>query len=195
MYSAFLMIHNLLRWVVLLVAILAVVRAVIGVNGRREWAAADQAAGQWFGRMLDLQLLLGLVLYIFLSPFTREAFGDFGAAMRNPPLRFFAVEHIVGMIIAVALAHIGTARIKKATEAGLRHKNALIFYSLALVIMLLSIPWPGTAGGRPLFRGFDSEASAMRVPEFQSSKLPERASVSVRTAQTRALPHPFAARR
>jgi cytochrome c biogenesis factor len=156
MYSAFLMIHNLLRWVVLLLAILVVVRAVLGVTGRREWAAADQTAGQWFGRMMDLQLLLGLVLYTFLSPFVRDAFADFGAAMRNPPLRFFAVEHLVGMIVAVALVHIGTARIKKAKDAAQRHKSALIFYALALVIMLLSIPWPGTAGGRPLLRGFDS---------------------------------------
>ena len=156
MYSALLLIHNLLRWVVLLLAILVVVRAVLGVTGRREWAAADQAGGQWFGRMLDLQLLLGLVLYIFLSPFTREAFGDFGAAMRNPPLRFFAVEHLIGMIIAVALVHIGTARVKKAKDAAQRHKNALLFYALALVIMLLSIPWPGMPAGRPLLRGFDS---------------------------------------
>jgi hypothetical protein len=156
MYSALLLIHNLLRWVVLLLAILVVVRAVLGVTGRREWAAADQAGGQWFGRMLDLQMLLGLVLYIFLSPFTREAFGDFGAAMRYPPLRFFAVEHLIGMIIAVALAHIGTARVKKAKDAAQRHKNALLFYALALVIMLLSIPWPGMPAGRPLLRGFDS---------------------------------------
>ena len=156
MYSALLLIHNLLRWVVLLLAILVVVRAVLGVTGRREWAAADQAGGQWFGRMLDLQMLLGLVLYIFLSPFTREAFGDFGAAMRNPPLRFFAVEHLIGMIIAVALVHIGTARVKKAKDAAQRHKNALLFYALALVIMLLSIPWPGMPAGRPLLRGFDS---------------------------------------
>ena len=156
MYAAFLMIHNLLRWVVLLLAIIVIVRAVLGVTGRRDWVSADQASGQWFGRMLDLQTLLGLVLYIFLSPFTREAFGDFGAAMRNPPLRFFAVEHLAGMIIVVALAHIGTVRVKKVKDAAQRHKNALIFYALALVIMLLSIPWPGTAGGRPMFRGFDS---------------------------------------
>jgi hypothetical protein len=169
MYSAFLIIHNLLRWVVLLLAILAIVRAVLGVTGRRGWASADQAAGQWFSRMLDVQMLLGLVLYIFLSPFTREAFGDFGAAMRNPPLRFYAVEHIAAMAIAVGLVHVGTVRVKKAKDAAQRHKSALIFYALALVIMLLSIPWPGTPGGRPLLRGFDSEASARWVPEFHSS--------------------------
>jgi uncharacterized protein YacL len=169
MYSALLLIHSLLRWVVLLLAIVVIVRAVLGVTGRREWSAADQASGQWFVRMLDLQMLIGLVIYIFLSPFIREAFGDFGAAMRNPPLRFLAVEHITGMIVAIVLVHIGAARVKKTTAAAQRHKTALIFYALALVIILLSIPWPGTPAGRPLFRGLDSDVSALRAPELQSS--------------------------
>ena len=115
--------------------------------------------GAWFVGSLDLQLLLGLILYIFLSPFTREAWGDMAATMRNAPLRFFAVEHITGMIIAVALAHVGRAKTKKATDAAQRHRIALIFYALALVVIVLSIPWPGTPGGRPLLRGFEQAAS------------------------------------
>ena len=159
MYAAFLLIHSTLRWVVLALALVALVRAIRGIAGRREWLSADQSIGAWFTGSLDLQLLLGLVLYFFLSPFTREAFGDFGAAMRNAPLRFIAVEHITGMIIAVALAHIGRVRTKKAADAASRHRSALIFYGLALVIMLLSIPWPGMPGGRPLFRGFGDTAA------------------------------------
>src|SRR4051812_34305913 len=99
MYAAFLLLHSALRWVVLALAIVAIARAVRGVTGRREWLPIDNSIGGWFTGSVDLQLLLGLVLYIFLSPFTREAFGDFGAAMRNAPLRFFAVEHLVGMIV------------------------------------------------------------------------------------------------
>jgi hypothetical protein len=159
MYAAFLMIHSLVRWVVLVLALVAVARAIAGLSGRRDWLNADQSIGAWFTGSLDLQMLLGLVLYIFLSPFTHEAFGDFGAAMRNPPLRFFAVEHLTGMIIAVALAHIGRARTKKLSEPAQRHKAALIFYALALVVMLGSIPWPGMPAGRPYFRGFQSETA------------------------------------
>jgi hypothetical protein len=156
MYTAFLLIHSTLRWVALALALLALVRAIRGVTGRREWLPADSAIGGWFTGSVDLQLLLGLVLYIFLSPFTKEAFADFGAAMRNAPLRFFAVEHIAGMIVAVALTHVGRARSKRAGPAVQRHKSALVFYALALVIMLLSIPWPGTPGGRPLIRGLET---------------------------------------
>jgi uncharacterized membrane protein YozB (DUF420 family) len=159
MYAAFLLIHSALRWVVLVLAVLVLARAIRGVAGRRDWLPADQSIGAWFTGSLDLQMLLGLVLYFFLSPFTREAFGDFGAAMRNAPLRFIAVEHLAGMMIAIALAHIGRARTKKPGDAQGRHKAAVIFYGLALVVMLLSIPWPGMPGGRPLFRGFGETAS------------------------------------
>src|SRR6266540_474783 len=152
MYAAFLLVHSTLRWVVLALALVALVRAIGGVARQRDWLPADQSVGAWFTGSLDLQMLLGLVLYFFLSPFTREAFGDFGAAMRNAPLRFFAVEHLTGMIVAIALAHVGRARTKKVGDAQSRHKSALIFYGLAVVVMLLSIPWPGTPGGRPLFR-------------------------------------------
>jgi hypothetical protein len=179
MYAAFLLIHSTLRWLVLMLALIALARAIRGVAGRREWLPGDQSIGAWFVGSLDLQLLLGLILYIFLSPFTREAFGDFGAAMRNAPLRFFAVEHITGMIIAIALAHIGRARTKKLVDGPSRHKAALIFYALALVVLLGSIPWPGMPGGRPLFRGFGETAAYVADP------------FTARTTRTRAPAHPF----
>jgi hypothetical protein len=73
--------------------------------------------------------------------------------MRDSVLRFFVVEHLVGMVLAVALAHIGRARVRKAGDAVVRHRTVLIFVGLAMVVLLLSIPWPGMAGGRELFRG------------------------------------------
>ena len=100
---------------------------------------------------LDLRFLIGLVLYFGLSPITRAAFQDFGGAMGNSMLRFWAVEHILGMVIAVALAHVGRVRVRKTTDAVRRHKVAAIFFGLALVAILATIPWPGMPAGRPLF--------------------------------------------
>lgn len=154
MYLVTLALHSLLRWVVLAAGILALVRAVAGMRGRQAWTPADNRAGQVFVGTLDLQLLLGILLYLFLSPITSAAFGDFGAAMSNSGLRYWAVEHLAGMVIGVALAHVGRARIRKATEPARRHKLAAIFFGLALAVMLASIPWPGTPSARPLFRGF-----------------------------------------
>jgi len=55
------------------------------------------------------------------------------------------------MLVAITLAHVGRARIRKADIAR-RHRLAAIFYGLALVSILASIPWPGTPNGRPLLR-------------------------------------------
>jgi hypothetical protein len=141
MYGIVLIIHSWLRWAVLAAGLAAVARG----------GAQGSSTGRWFIMLLDIQMLLGLLLYFVLSPFTTAALGDFGAAMKTPQLRFFAVEHVFGMVIGIALAHIGAAKIKKA-PAERRGKLAMIFYGLALVAILASIPWPGMTAGRPLFR-------------------------------------------
>ena len=156
MYSAFLLIHSLLRWVVVLAGLVAIARAISGITGRRNWLPGDAAAARWFSITLDVQFLIGLLLYVWLSPFIRDAWADMAATMRNAPLRFFAVEHLTGMLIGIALAHVGKSKIAKAADAAQKHKLALIFFSLAMVVILLSIPWPGMPGGRPLWRGLGS---------------------------------------
>lgn len=153
MYTPLLLVHSWLRWAVLIAALLSVARALAGARTGRPFTPLDQSTARGFVLAMDVQLLLGLVLHLWASPFTTEAFGDLGATMRNAPLRFFVVEHPVGMLVAVALAHIGNARLKKRTESAARHKAALVFFGLALLIILLSIPWPGLPAGRPLFRG------------------------------------------
>jgi hypothetical protein len=151
LYAVVLLIHSYLRWVVILAGVLAFGRAVSGSSGRKPWTPADDRAGFWFVTAVDLQMLLGIFLYGFLSPFTRQAFGDFGAAMKDPTQRFWAVEHIVGMLIGLALVHVGRVRTRR-TDSLRRHKVAAIFFGLALVAILVSIPWPGMPAGRPLLR-------------------------------------------
>lgn len=151
MYETVLWIHSWLRWVVLIAGLLAVIRGFGGWPGTKPWVKADDRAGAIFTGMLDLQMLLGLILYVFLSPFSRAAFQDFGGAMSNSAMRFWAVEHLFGMVIAIALAHIGRVRARKAPDVK-KHKTAAIFYLLALIVILASIPWPGSPAGRVLFR-------------------------------------------
>src|ERR1051325_10716273 len=105
MYSTVLTIHSWLRWL----AILTGVGAVLFAFGSRT-RASESPADRWslFAMMaLDLQMLVGLILYFALSPFTDRAMKDFSAAMENPQLRFWAVEHIGMMFGAVLLAHVG----------------------------------------------------------------------------------------
>jgi len=150
-YLITLTIHSWVRWLVLATGLMAVLRAITGTTGRRPWTPADDRSGFFFTMLLDLQVLIGLLLYGWLSPITREALRDFGAAMKSSGLRFWAVEHIFGMVMALALAHVGRVRIRKA-QASRRHRLALIFFGLAILVMLATIPWPGTPYGRPLLR-------------------------------------------
>jgi hypothetical protein len=154
MYTTFLAVHSWLRWAVLIAALIAVFRAVTGVMGKRPWTPADDRAGFWFVNLIDLQMLLGLIMYFFLSPITKGALSDFGAAMESAGLRFWAVEHVFGMIVAIVFAHAGRARTKKVRPDAARHKVAAICFVLALLAILISIPWPGTPNGRTLWRGF-----------------------------------------
>jgi hypothetical protein len=156
MYSAFLGIHSYVRWVVVVAGLIVLVRAITGLTSRRDWGSGDGVSIRVFSIALDIQFLIGLLLYVWLSPFIRDAWADMGATMRNAPLRFFAVEHLTGMFIGTALAHVGTSKIGKAVDAAQKHKLAAVFIGLAMVVILLSIPWPGTPGGRPLLRGFGS---------------------------------------
>jgi hypothetical protein len=150
MYGTVLIIHSLLRWAVLLTGVFAAARGISGWRSRRPWTLPDERAGFWFLMTLDLQFLLGLLLYGVLSPITWAAFQDFGGAMRDSVARFWAVEHAFGMIAAIALAHIGRSRVHKTGNDGKRHKLAAIFFTLALILILASIPWPGLKHGRPL---------------------------------------------
>lgn len=99
---------------------------------------------------LDLQVLLGLLLYFVYSPYTRLALDDFGNAMRSSDLRFWAVEHVFGALVGVALLHIGRARAKKAATPLRKHRTTAIFFALALIAIAVAIPWPGTPHARPL---------------------------------------------
>lgn len=152
MYSLLLFLHSWLRWLVLLTGLFAVARAITGAGGTRPWTAAEGKPGLFFILCLDLQLLIGLALYLVFSPTVQAAFGNIGAAMKDSAYRFYVVEHALGMIVAIALAHVGRVKSKKAPTDAARFKAAAIFFGVALVIILGLIPWPGMPAGRPLLR-------------------------------------------
>lgn len=141
MYNLTLILHNLFRWIILIVGVLAVIRAFIGWFGKKEWASIDDRLGLWFTVSMDIQLLLGLLLYFVFSPITKTAFQDFGAAMADSDLRYFAIEHIMMMVIAVILVHIGRALSRGADTDNGKFKRVAIFFTLGLLVVLAAIPW------------------------------------------------------
>src|SRR5436190_21809249 len=121
MYDAALHAHSWLRWLVLLVGLVAVARAFSGRSSGRAWSRADDRLGAAFTGLLDLQLLIGLAMYFALSPITTAGMRDIGGAMANTGLRFWTVEHPFGMIVAIVLAHIARVRIRQTRAAVRRH--------------------------------------------------------------------------
>ena len=148
MYTFVLSLHSWLRWV----ALIAGVAATYSALSDRESPKRADLWGLVLMISLDIQLLLGLLLYLVLSPFTAEAMRDFGAAMKNPGLRFFAVEHVTLMVAAIVLTHTGRLMARKARTADARRMRLLMCFGMATLLMVLAIPWPGMASGRPLFR-------------------------------------------
>jgi len=141
MYSAVLSIHNIIRWIALILGILAAVRAYLGWFGNREWTVKDRKIGSYFTIAMDVQLLLGLLLYVFLSPTTRTAFQDPGAAMQVADIRFFFLEHPFYMVLAVVFAHLGSILSRKAEQTNAKFRRAAIWFSLSVLAVILGMPW------------------------------------------------------
>jgi hypothetical protein len=152
LYPWILFAHSWMRWLVLLVLAAALARAIIGWRARRPFAARDEAVAGMLVGTVDLQVLLGLVLYVFLSPFSSAGFRDLGAALGQATLRFFTIEHPFAMILALVVLHVGKVRARRHGADPRRHRTVLIAAAVALALIALSIPWPGLPYARPLLR-------------------------------------------
>jgi uncharacterized membrane-anchored protein len=152
--QAVLVFHNITRWAVLLFGVWALLNAITGISSKRAFSANDKRSGLLFMTFCDIQLVLGLILYFTNSWFDRLK--DMGNTMKDPVSRFFAVEHMSMMIIAWLLVHIGYSSVKKADTDAKKHKKMLIFFGLALLLILASIPWPFREQiAKPLMRWFN----------------------------------------
>ena len=139
MYSTLIIVHNILRWGVLIAGMIAISKAARGLMKKGDFTAADNRSQLIFVMFCHTQLLIGLILY-FISPAVDEAFRS-GMVMKNADYRFVAVEHIAVMIIAIALIQTGRTLSKKAADAISKHKIALRYFIIGMVLILSRIPW------------------------------------------------------
>ena len=151
MYQSLLLLHSWSRWFVLIFGLIAVYRAYVGWSGRRPFLSADNGMGASFSGFMCLQVLIGFGLYFGLSPWGLNAMKQAGA-MKDPTARFFGMEHVAVMILAAIVAQVGRIVVKKTSDATLKHKKAFTYFGVALVLVLLMIPWGIWNPARPLFR-------------------------------------------
>ena len=141
--------HNILRWVILGLGLITLIKLYSGWIKNKPWASSDRKIGMFFTIALDTQLLLGFLLYFVFSDLVRTAFSDFGNAMANPVLRFFSVEHSAIMLIAVILGHFGASIGKKDMEDKQKFIRSAIVFTITILLLLVGIPW----SLRPLLPG------------------------------------------
>lgn len=138
--------HSGGRWLVLLLLLIAIFRSLAA--GNRNFTHSDQRVGLLLTIFADLMLLLGIYLY-FAGPWGYHQIqsGNMSETMKNPVSRFFAVEHLAGMLVAIILLHVGKAQGKKNLPHRTKHRRTAVYYIIALFLILASIPWPMRAVG------------------------------------------------
>jgi len=143
MYTGLLHLQNSLRWVVLFFLIVSIIKLFTQKDALKSSKALLIST--------HISLLVGLYHYI-VGPLGIKMIqsAGIGATMKNATSRFWAVEHVFTMLIAIILITIGHIKYKKT----LKPSPTRILYVIALILILLAIPWPFRAGiGRPLFPG------------------------------------------
>jgi membrane-associated HD superfamily phosphohydrolase len=134
MYAALLHTHSLLRFIVLLLLIGVVVNSFLGMTSKKPFGKLDNLLGLSLFSVTHTQLLVGLALY-FSSSFVVFS----SDTMKDASLRYWTVEHITLMLVAIALITVARITAKKMTDDAARHKRMFVFNALALVIILMAI--------------------------------------------------------
>lgn len=137
MYTFFLHLHSGLRWIILLAAVIVVIKSLIGWLSGGKYAKLDNILSASYVGFMHLQFLVGLVLYIFLSPWT----SNFSFDMSDPTVRFWSVEHLAIMLLAIVAAQVGRTKSKKVSIDSAKFRIQAVFYGIALILILVGIPW------------------------------------------------------
>jgi hypothetical protein len=152
METGMLHLHNVIRWLIVLFALLTLGKGISGMGGNKPFTKADKRWALFLMICADIQLLLGLYLYyaknwllVLVS----------GGAMNTKYNRFFAVEHLAGMLLGIILIHLGYSAAKnvKLPDA-MRYKRMFWYTLIAVIVIVATVPWPFREEvGRPWFPG------------------------------------------
>lgn len=153
MYSFFLVCHSAIRWFVLGSLIYAIFTALSGLRLKKKFSPKANAIRHWTATIAHIQLLIGMVLYI-QSPIVLAKTNVGSVSMANPHV-FFKYIHISLAIVAIVLITIGSAKAKRMQEDQAKYQTMLRWFSAALLIILIAIPWPfSPLAARPYLRSF-----------------------------------------
>jgi len=140
MYNTIVASHSHLRWLVLIFGVFAIVLPLINQN--EEITKKQKLPALLFLISMELQFVLGFILYFFLSPLGLDAFSQgMGHVMKTAEIRKIAVEHFTLMISAWIIVHIGYKKVKNAVNGMALKKASLVYFGICLALILAGIPW------------------------------------------------------
>lgn len=141
MYSTLLILHSIFRWLVLIALLISIYRASIGYFQKRIFTSRDHLFRHWTATIAHIQLVIGMLLYL-KSPIVKFFWKNKQEAMQTKGISFFSIYHVLLMFGAIVLITIGSAFAKRKHTDSEKHQTMLIWYGIALLIILIAIPWP-----------------------------------------------------
>jgi hypothetical protein len=156
MQTGLLHLHNLLRWIIVILLLLSIIKSFTGWKGKKTLSEWDGRI--WLFTMIASHITLLLGLYQWLM-------GRYGvltyeipeglSRMKDPFIRFFQVEHPISMLLAVLFITLGRGMAKKEMSDTDKYRKAFLYFIVAGLLLLVAVPWPfrGETIGRSLFPG------------------------------------------
>jgi cytochrome bd-type quinol oxidase subunit 2 len=152
MYQTLTFLHSLTRWLVLLSLLYAIFRSFKGYFSGRKFTKTDDSVRHWTATIAHIQLIIGMIFY-FKSPVIQYFWKNLNDAKESFEHLFFGLIHISLMITAIIIITIGSALAKRKDSDKEKFKTIGIWFSIALIIIFIAIPWPFSPfANRPYFR-------------------------------------------
>ncbi|TPG43973.1 hypothetical protein [Flavobacterium pectinovorum] len=152
MQQSLLFCHSALRWFVLGSLLYAIFRAYKGYSSKLPFTKTDNTIRHWTATIAHIQLIFGILIYV-QSPIVKYFWKNFREGIQNTEIAFFGILHILLMLFAIVLITIGSALAKRNQNDNDKFKTMLLWFSIALIIIFIAIPWPfSPLANRPYIR-------------------------------------------
>jgi len=152
MYQTLTFYHSIVRWLVLASLIYAIYTSFKGYYLKSPFSKNDNAVRHWTATIAHIQLLIGILLYS-QSPIIKYFWKNFKEAIHNSDIAFFGLIHMLLMLTAIVFITVGSALAKRKQTDSQKFKTMLVWFSVALLIIFIAIPWPfSPIANRPYLR-------------------------------------------
>mgnify|MGYP001420146347 CR=1 FL=1 len=139
MYPTIKTIHYTIMIFVLVMLLYTVARTFVLKMNKKPFSSVEEKLTLISLILVHTQVLVGIVLYV-TGPWT-GMFSNMGEVMKDSYSRMIVIEHPLTMLIAAVLVTIGRSKLKRITESDKKIKNVLIFFGIALLLIIIRIPW------------------------------------------------------